>query len=194
MLVDRSIKEFLNELKSETPTPGGGGVAALTAASGAALILMTANLTVTVEKYAKWHGICKYVISEVEPLLKKLEAGIDADADHFSKLITAYKSKDSATIGAASIDAATVPLEVMEMSVEALEHCKSLLGNSNPNLKSDLHVAALCLKSAIMSAKYNVDENIQGMRKVDDALADEYMERAKSSLEKGVTIALEILG
>ena len=193
MLVDKSITEFLNELKSDAPTPGGGGVAALTAANGAALVMMAANLTISVEKYAEWHGLCRYVVAELEPILEQLEKDIDADADRFSKLITAYKSKDDATIGAASVDAATVPLEVMKLSVTALGHCRSLLHNSNPNLVSDLHIAALCLRAAIMSAKYDVDENLHGMCKVDEKLAYEYRSKSEEYLEQGTTISREIL-
>lgn len=193
MLIDKSITEFLNELKSDAPTPGGGGVAALTAANGVALIMMTANLTISVEKYAEWHDLCRYVIAEVEPILEQLKKDIDADADQFSKLITAYRSKDDATIGAAAIDAATVPLEVMKLSVIALGHCQSLLHKSNPNLESDLHVAALCLRAAIMSAKYNVDENLHGMCNVDEELADEYRSKSEEYLEQGTTLSREIL-
>lgn len=52
MIKDQKITDFLNDLKSEAPAPGGGAVAALTGAQGAALIMMVANLTIGKKKYA----------------------------------------------------------------------------------------------------------------------------------------------
>ena len=50
MTENQKIIDFLNELKSAAPAPGGGAVAALTGAQGAALIMMVANLTVGKKK------------------------------------------------------------------------------------------------------------------------------------------------
>lgn len=46
MLVDKTVSDFLNELASNSPAPGGGSVAALSGALGAALTSMVCNLTV----------------------------------------------------------------------------------------------------------------------------------------------------
>ncbi|MDE2258900.1 MAG: cyclodeaminase/cyclohydrolase family protein, partial [Betaproteobacteria bacterium] len=40
------LYQFLDELASAAPTPGGGGAAAIMGAMGAALISMVANLTI----------------------------------------------------------------------------------------------------------------------------------------------------
>ena len=54
MTENQKIIDFLNELKSAAPAPGGGAVAALTGAQGAALIMMVANLTVGKKKYEEY--------------------------------------------------------------------------------------------------------------------------------------------
>lgn len=201
MIADLKISEFLNELKSEAPTPGGGGVASLSSANGAALIMMVANLTVTVEKYAEWHEQCRAVLAETQKLLDVFVAGIDADAEEFGKVIAAYglprsteeeKAMRSQAIGEASVTAAEAPLKIMEASVRALELDQSLLGRSNPNLKSDLLVAAQCLRTGLVSAKYNVDANIGGIRKVRPEYAEEMNDRAAALQAKGLKIAEEI--
>ena len=46
MLFDKTMKEFVEQTASSSPTPGGGSVAAFEAASAAALISMVANLTI----------------------------------------------------------------------------------------------------------------------------------------------------
>ena len=43
MLIDKKVSNFLDELASNSPTPGGGSVAALAGALGAALISMVGN-------------------------------------------------------------------------------------------------------------------------------------------------------
>ena len=45
------VSPFLGELASDSPTPGGGSVAALAGALGAALNSMVANLTIGKKKY-----------------------------------------------------------------------------------------------------------------------------------------------
>ena len=51
MLTELSCREFAHELASKKPVPGGGGVAALTAALGVALNTMVANFSVGKKKF-----------------------------------------------------------------------------------------------------------------------------------------------
>ena len=48
-LIDMTVKDYLDLLKSDAPAPGGGSVSALTGAQGLALMLMVADLTLTRE-------------------------------------------------------------------------------------------------------------------------------------------------
>ena len=52
-LENLKINEFLEAAASADPVPGGGSIAALTAASAAALIEMVANLTVDKKSYTR---------------------------------------------------------------------------------------------------------------------------------------------
>ena len=45
MYLDKSLQEYLDDLASDKPTPGGGSTAALSGAMGAALVCMVARLT-----------------------------------------------------------------------------------------------------------------------------------------------------
>ena len=51
-LVDMTVKDYLDLLKSDAPAPGGGSVSALSAAQGVGLVAMVADLTIGREKYA----------------------------------------------------------------------------------------------------------------------------------------------
>ena len=151
MLVDKSITEFLDELKSEAPTPGGGGVSSLVAANGVALIMMVANLTVTNDKYKEWHVICDAILKESQEMLDELKKCIDQDAKAFDKVLEAYKTKDAEKIANAVKKAAEVQEKVIKNSNRALELCDALKEHSNPNLETDLKVSEQCLKAATAS-------------------------------------------
>ena len=193
MIKDSTITKFINELKSEAPTPGGGGVSALNSAQGVALIMMVANLTVNNEKYSEWHQLCKSTIEECQKLLDILVDCIDEDANEFYKVINAYalpketeedKENRSKAISEASISAAEAPLNVMSASARALELDLAILDKSNPNVKSDLYVAARSLQAGLLSAKYNVDANIPGIRRINPELADEFNKMADELIDK----------
>lgn len=201
MLVDKSIIDFINELKSDAPTPGGGGVAALNSAQGVALIMMVANFTVNNEKYSEWHPVCSEVLTECQTLLDVLVQGIDKDAEEFYKVISAYglprateeeRRNRSRAVSEASITAAEAPLTVMEASVRALELDIAILGRSNPNVESDLYVAARSLQAGLLSAKYNVDANIGGIRKIAPELAEAYGTKADKLVEKCNSLIAEV--
>lgn len=197
MVRNKTIGSFIDELKSDAPTPGGGGVASLSAAQGVALIMMVANLTVNNEKYIEWHELCKKTLARCQDLLDILVDGVDDDAVQFKKVISAYglpcgtdeeKEQRSLAISEASISAAEAPLRVMEASAEALELDVAIIGKSNPNVESDLYVAARCLHSGLLSAKYNVDANIGGIKTINPELAAEYAEKSEALVSKADTI------
>lgn len=188
MIDNKTIGNFINELKSSAPTPGGGGVASLISAQGVALIMMVSNLTVNNKKYSEQYELCNDTLNKCQELLEVLLAGVDEDATEFRKVIEAYdlphttdeeKNKRSLAISQASISATEAPLKVMEACEQALKLDLAILGNSNPNVESDLYVAARCLHAGLLSAKYNVDANIGGIRKINPELATKYSKQAE---------------
>lgn len=52
-MMEMTIEQFLRELASDSPAPGGGSVAALGGALGAALVSMVARLTMGKENTKK---------------------------------------------------------------------------------------------------------------------------------------------
>ena len=177
-----NIEEYLEQLGSAEPTPGGGAAAALVSAQGAALIKMVANLTIGKEKFAEHEELCKGVLSEAEEICEKLASGMDKDAVAFGNVSAAYSLQDSEVrkqaIANASVDAAEAPIAVMEDSLRGIELAKSLLGHSNPNLESDIYVAVLCLIAGLKSAAYNVAANLAAIRAVYPDIAARLQSRA----------------
>ena len=151
------------------PAPGGGAVAALTAAQGAALIMMVANLTIGKKKYAEYEELNIGARDEARTYLEQLMKGVDEDKEAFEQVSKAYsmaKQTDSEkaarreAIAIASVGAADAPLKLMRAGVCALRLAADMIGKSNANLVSDLYVAALNLNAGVQAASYNVAANI----------------------------------
>lgn len=168
-LVNTEISEYIEVLSSEAPAPGGGAVAALTAAQGAALIVMVANLTIGKKKYAEYEELNIGARDEARTYLEQLMKGVNEDKEAFEQVSKAYsmaKQTDSEkaarreAIAIASVGAADAPLKLMRAGVCALRLAADMIGKSNANLVSDLYVAALNLNAGVQAASYNVAANI----------------------------------
>ncbi len=178
MIKDQTINEFLEDLKSEAPAPGGGAVAALTGAQGAALIMMVANLTVGKKKYAEYEQLNVRVRNETQEVLTQLIRGIDDDKEAFTLVSNAYampksteeeKALRKAAISEASVAAGLAPLNACRAALRGLRLNCEILGKSNKNLVSDLYVSALNLNACIQAAKLNVLANTPSMESQETA-------------------------
>ena len=86
---DEKLGDFLDRLADRVPVPGGGAIAALHAAQGAALLGMVARYT-TGEKYAEHAETIGRIITEVDELRGIALRLADADADAFLAVTEAY--------------------------------------------------------------------------------------------------------
>lgn len=176
MLTEKSIHEFLAELKSDSPAPGGGSAAALAGAVGAALGAMVGNLTVSSAKYANVHAEMKQLIPSLEGKLKSLEGYIDEDTEAFNQVMAAYKlpkSTDaekllrSQVIQQALQEASKLPMKVAQVCMEVLELSYKMLELGNSNAASDAAVAGRMAHAAVWSAVYNVEINVASIKDAD---------------------------
>jgi len=172
MPMKKSLSGFLDELASSSPAPGGGSVAALAGALGAALTSMVCNLTIGKKKYAGVEEDMKTILKESEELRARFTLLIDQDADAFNKVMEALslpKDDESqralrdAAITAATKEATMVPLEVMKHCIDALALAQNIAANGNKNSVSDAGVSALMLHAACESAALNVRINLNGL-------------------------------
>ena len=189
-LVDMTVKDYLDLLKSDAPAPGGGSVSALSAAQGVGLVAMVADLTIGREKYAEYEQVCKEAKEEALKLYEALVAAIDEDTEAFNKVSAAYKMpKDtdeqkaarSAAIRKANVGATQVPYETIKLCLAGLKVTETMVGKSNPNAASDLGVAALNLMAGIRGAWLNVKINLPGIKD----------EAAKAQFKKGAEMVDE---
>lgn len=200
MLAKKTVEEFLNELASNSPAPGGGSVAALAGALGSALTAMVCNLTIGKKKYADVEEEIKKVFEKIEPLRRQFTDLIDKDTQAFNKVMEAYslpkegdaqKAIRSAAIQSATKEATLVPLEVMKHSIDALALAKIVAEKGNTNSVSDAGVAALMLQAATEGAALNVKINLAGINDIE--FVGWKSEEVESVLRTSIMLSEEIL-
>jgi formiminotetrahydrofolate cyclodeaminase len=169
---DQAIGTWLEELGSAAPAPGGGAVAAMSAATAAALVEMVGNLTVGRPAYAEHEEQVTAVRDAARRLRQRALGQIDEDATAFRALMAAYRlprqtSEQQAArrpaIQAATRQAAAVPLDVAATAAEVVRLAAQLPGRSNPNVLSDVGVAGATAAAAIETAAINVDVNLASL-------------------------------
>ena len=199
-LVDMTMNDYLDLLKSSAPAPGGGSVSALSAAQGVALIAMVADLTIGKEKYAEFEKGCIAAKEEAFVLFEKLVRAIDEDTEAFNMVSRTYKlpketeeekAARSRAISEATLAATKAPFEMMTLCVEGLKVTEKLVGKSNPNASSDLGVAALNLLSGIKGAWLNVKINLPNVK---DEEAKKEFQGGERTVVKAEALAAKIYG
>ena len=165
-----SVQQYLEQLASGAPVPGGGSAAALSGAMGAALLSMSANFTVGREKYAAFDAAASAVLAEAEAIRPVLQQLMEKDAEAFAQYGAATalpKSTDEEkavrknAIRDATRESAKVPMEIARKCRRLLELAGTLAVNCNPNLVSDVAVASHLALAGFHSALINVRVNLK---------------------------------
>jgi methenyltetrahydrofolate cyclohydrolase len=173
MLIDKTVSQFLDELASSSPAPGGGSVAALAGSVGVALTSMVCNLTIGKKKYADVQDDMKAVVEQTELLRKEMARLIDQDTAAFNAVMAAFglpkgteteQAARSAAIQEATKAATLIPLSVMRTCEKALLHARTVAQKGNKNSASDAGVAALMLQASCLGASLNVRINLSGLK------------------------------
>jgi len=168
-LLAGSLHDYLTILASAAPAPGGGSVAALAAAQGAALLSMVLNLTLGRPRFAASEETGRALLAETEHLRAACAALIDRDAAVLGALIASYKlpkgtpeerAARTATLAARTREATAVPLAVARAAAALLPLCRQLLPIGNPTAVSDIGVAATCAVAGFRAAELNVLINL----------------------------------
>jgi len=177
------VEPFIEQLAAPTATPGGGSAAAAVGAMAAGLGAMVAGMSRGKKAYSQYELQLSDAISRLSQLCEDLKASIDADAESFKEVMTAYKkAKESASadgiVDSALKQATNVPLTVAEKAREVLRILDSLGPMTSPNMKSDLSTGAALARAAIEGALSNVEVNLESLK--DAEFANQARTRAKA--------------
>ena len=192
MMLERKTTEFLEELSSKAPVPGGGGASAAVGAFGAALGMMVANLTMGKKKYAEVEEEILDAREEMEKLRDRLVLLTDRDAQAFEPLSKAYglpknteeeKAAREQVMESALYEASVVPMEIMETVLSSMDLLEVLGEKGSTLARSDVGVGILFAQAALEGASLNVFINTRLMK--DRIRAEELNARAEELIRTG---------
>jgi len=173
MLANLSVVDFLDETASNSPVPGGGSIAALSAAFSSALTQMVATLTLGKKGYEDVQEEAESVVKEAQRMKGFFVEYIDKDSDAFNEVMNAFKlPKDTderveyrkKAIQEATKLAALVPLDIAREAYKIMDIAKFVVEKGNKNDVTDGAVATMLARTAVLSALYNVRINLSSIK------------------------------
>ncbi|MBI2954907.1 MAG: cyclodeaminase/cyclohydrolase family protein [Chloroflexi bacterium] len=173
MYLNERMSQFLDDLASGAPAPGGGSVAALSGSLAAALISMVCNLTIGKEKYKDVEADVRTILNRSETLRHELAELLEADTQLYGKVIAAYRlpkyTDEEKTVRLDAIDRALkeacgVPMQIARRCAELVELCVPAAAKGNVAAISDIGVAVLMAEAGLVSAGLNVKINLGSIK------------------------------
>jgi formiminotetrahydrofolate cyclodeaminase len=193
-LTDRRVSDLLEQLAAKTPTPGGGAVASVAAALGAALGNMVLAYSVGRKSLAehedRLHDAARR-LGRARTLLLQL-AVEDEGAYGLVNELSRLPGEDPrrAELPCATLAASQVPLSCMATCMTVLGVLDELPGITNRNMRSDLAIAAIMAEAGARAAAWNVLVNLPGIQ--DEPTRQDLAEQCDSLLENAVATARRI--
>lgn len=195
-----SVRQYLDQLASGDPTPGGGSAAGLTGAMGAALLCMSARFTVGREKYAAFEANAQRVLEEADLLRDKLQRLMEEDAAAYGAYRAAaampkdteeQKAARKAAIQESTKSSAQVPMQIARHCYRLLELAGVLAGNCNPYLVSDVVVATHNALAGFRSAMINIRMNLGSLE--DQGFVQAMEAELQPMIQRSAALAREAL-
>jgi glutamate formiminotransferase/formiminotetrahydrofolate cyclodeaminase len=172
-LMSMTAKDFVDEVSSESPAPGGGSVAALAGSLCAALSAMVANLTVGKPGYEKVWPEMSELAEKGQAIKDRLVKAVDEDTNAFNDLMEAMRlpkaTPEQKAVREKAMEegykkAAAVPLQTAKTCLEAMEISLTAAQKGNANSASDAGVAALMARAGVEGAVLNVLINLGSIK------------------------------
>lgn len=173
MLVDSTLKQFLDKVAANEPIPGGGSVAALNGAIAASLTAMVANLTIGKKGYEELGNLMKQYVETANRTKEEFLLDVDRDSDAYNQVFACFKMpKDtdeekaarSAAIQEATKHAAIVPMKVARLAYQLIGVITEVAKKGNQNAITDACVAMMSARSAVLGALMNVRINLSSLK------------------------------
>uniref|UniRef100_A0A8B9W304 Formimidoyltransferase-cyclodeaminase n=1 Tax=Bos mutus grunniens TaxID=30521 RepID=A0A8B9W304_BOSMU len=199
-LVDQPLRAFIRAVGARSAAPGGGSVAAASAAMGAALASMAGLMTYGRRQFEHLDMTMRRLIPPFRAAVAELTAMVDADARAFEAYLKATKlpkntpeDKDrrAAALQEGLRQAVAVPLALAETVASLWPALRELALCVNLACRSDLQVAAKALETGVFGAYFNVLINLKDV--TDDVFKDQVHRRISSLLQDAQTQAALVL-
>ncbi|MFC1500101.1 glutamate formimidoyltransferase [Candidatus Zixiibacteriota bacterium] len=198
-LVNRTTFDFVDEVSRDTPAPGGGSVAALSGALGAALAGMVANLSIGKGEFDPMYDDLCGLAERAQEVKDALVRGVDEDTLAFDSVLDAMRmpkdTEEELAVRAEAMQegykaATRVPFSTVEQCKAALDLCREMADHADPNMISDVGTGALMARAGAHAAAYNVRINLPSIK--DEAFRQEMVEGLHSLMAECDQVAAEV--
>lgn len=202
MLVDLTVKDFLDKVAGSDPVPGGGSVAALNGAIASALAAMVASLTIGKKGYETHEELMRHIFDIAVQSKNVFVEDIDRDSEAYDSVFACFKmpkasdeekAARSIAIQEATKFAALIPMQVARNAYELMNIIMDVARLGNRNAVTDACVAMMAARSAVLGALMNVRINLASLKDKEfvsklqneaDALEQHACEKEKELLDK----------
>ena len=197
---DMNVRELIELTASNAPAPGGGAIAALSGAFGAALAAMVGSLTLGKKGYEDAQKEMAEMTDKGKNLAKKLLAAMDKDANSFNGYMAALGmpkgTEEEKTIRRAAMQdalksASLVPLNTAKTAAEVFPLAEAAVKSGNRNAVTDGLVAAMMARAAVLGALLNVKINLGSIK--DEAFVKELQAACGALQEEAIAAEQRIL-
>lgn len=151
-LLDLRLRDLLDAIALEDPTPGGGSTAALA-------IAMSAALSAMVARASKDWPEAGAAVAQAEQLRKRTAPLAQRDAEAYEEALASIRLPDrvepdvrDAAVGAALSRAAEVPLLIAEAGADAASLAALVADRGTPDRRGDAAAAALLAEAGTRAA------------------------------------------
>jgi glutamate formiminotransferase/formiminotetrahydrofolate cyclodeaminase len=167
-----SVSDFADEVSRDTPAPGGGSIAAVAGALGAALASMVANLTHGKEGTEERDPELAHIAEGCQKLKDVLVAGIDEDTNAFTVYMEARRLPQGTPEEKAHREermqeglkiAVEVPWRTAETSFAAMQLARQVMDVGNPASLSDAAVGVVMGFAGVRGGIWNVLINLKDL-------------------------------
>lgn len=197
------LLEFVNEIDSRSPTPGGGSVSALVGVLGTCLVRMYGHLSINKKKFLALDEVTRqHFLQRFETLSTQrtlLWQAIEEDCEAYEQLMRGYrmpqetemqKEERLEAIKKATYVAIDSPYEIMKLSLETMALCHDLIEHGSRQAISDLACGVIFLESALESASLNVRINLSSLDEKERQL---WTSRLEQCLQEGKKLKEAVL-
>ncbi len=199
-LIDLKLDAFADETAGESPAPGGGSIAAYVGALGVSLGTMVANLSAHKAGWdEQWEFYSKWA-EKGQVYKNKLLFLVDEDTNAFNKIIEGFRMPKSTeaekesrkqSIENATKYATEIPFEVMQTAHNSMEVMLAMAKEGLQSSLSDAGVGALCARTAVIGAYFNVRINAKDIK--DRDFAETILAKARKIYDSTINKEKEII-
>lgn len=188
---NQKLDDFLEDLASGKPAPGGGSAAAIAGALGAALSSMVANLTLGKKKYKDVEDEFEDILKRAEKLRREFLEAIAEDIEAYNEVMATYKlpketeeeKEERRQALQSALKGATVPpFKMAKLADEVLELSEECAESGNEHAVTDAGASAILAEATVRTALLNVDINLSSIS--DSSFVEEGKQRRKNLSEK----------